>query len=468
MRTGLFAAWRGRLSHDGGDAVSGTGGDEMRSDAAQTPATARTPGAVAFWIAVALIGLGAGVGAAGFSKLLFAVQALAWPSPSGDLIDAGATAGLARHVGVLLAAGVLVSAVHYALSRLPVAGGVEITSAIWFHAGRLPALAATIGALLSAVTVAMGVSLGREGAPKQAGAVVANAVCDRFRLGDAQRRLLVACGAGAGMAAIYDVPLGGALFALEVMGGVTSLRLALPALAACGLATVVASAVVATGPLYRFDGTAGPSAFVWAVLAGPLIGVASAMFVRMIGHADRLRPRGAARFYAPPLVFGAFGALTYWFPQLLGNGQDLAQLAIGGALSPPSAALLAVLKTLAIFMCFASGGAGGLFTPTLTVGALIGMTLGAAWTALWPGEAMGVYAVLGAGAALAATTQGPISAMVLVMELVGRGDSLGAPMLIAVVTATLTARAIDDRSIYDARLTDAHLAMRRKGREAPL
>jgi len=94
-------------------------------------------------------------------------------------------------------------------------------------------------AVLSVIVVGMGVSLGREGAPKQAGSVIANLLSDKASLSDEQRRLLVACGAGAGMGAAYGVPLGGALFALEVMRGVLALRYVLPALFASVVATAV-------------------------------------------------------------------------------------------------------------------------------------------------------------------------------------------------------------------------------------
>jgi CIC family chloride channel protein len=116
------------------------------------------------------------------------------------------------------------------------ANGIDITAAIWFYAGRLRTLGS---AVLSVVIVGMGAALGREGAPKQAGAVIANTMSDRVRLSDDQRWLLVACGAGAGMAAAYGVPLGGALFALEVLHGALALRFVLPAL----LTTLVATSV---------------------------------------------------------------------------------------------------------------------------------------------------------------------------------------------------------------------------------
>ena len=112
---------------------------------------------------------------------------------------------------------------------------------------------------------------------------------------------------------------------------------------------------------------------------------------------------------------------------------------------------------LATLMCLGSGGPGGLFTPSLALGALLGGVLGNAWDWGWPGAPPGRFAVLGAAAVLAATTHGPISSIVLIMELTGRDRSFMLPLLIVVVTATVVARTLDPRSIYDARLSDHEL-----------
>jgi H+/Cl- antiporter ClcA len=108
---------------------------------------------------------------------------------------------------------------------------------------------------------------------------------------------------------------------------------------------------------------------------------------------------------------------------------------------------------LSTILCLGSGVPGGLFTPSLALGALLGGVLGLAWSWIWPGVPPGLYAVVGAAAVLAATTHGPISAVVLVMELTGRDRSLVLPLLVAVVMATVVARTLDPRSIYDARFT---------------
>jgi H+/Cl- antiporter ClcA len=126
-----------------------------------------------------------------------------------------------------------------------------------------------------------------------------------------------------------------------------------------------------------------------------------------------------------------------------------------------------LLKPLATLLCLGSGAPGGLFTPSLALGALLGGVLGIPWSYIWPGDSSGVFAVLAAGALLGATTQGPISAVVLMMELTGYARAFIFPMLIIVVIATLVARTIESRSIYDARLSDAEVLKRRRLRDPP-
>jgi len=430
------------------------------------PATLAQPGAARFWSAVILIGVGAGVSAAALSVVLSAVQSWVWPSANGNIVEAAAHADIWRHIFALTGAGLVTGIGQLLLVHLSSGNSIEITSAIWFSAGRLPALRTLGSALLSVVIVGMGASLGREGAPKQAGAVIANTLSDRLGFSDEQRKLLVACGAGAGMAAVYDVPLGGALFALEVLRGVLALRLVLPALTASTIATIVAWVVIPSAPTYHLTlEPSFPSLMVWALLAGPIIGVASVGYVVAIAWADRSRPEGWMRLAAPILAFAGLGLASIAFPQLLGNGKELAQLAFDGELAPTLLLALLVLKPAATFICFGSGGPGGLFTPSLTFGALLGSVLGYGWSWIWPGTPLGLFAIVGAGALVAATTQGPISAIVLMIELTGQDRTFIVPMLVTVFVATAVARTIDQRSIYDARLTDAQLAERQRLRE---
>jgi CIC family chloride channel protein len=431
------------------------------------PATLTQPGASAFWLAVLLTGLGAGMAGAALTYLSELVQHLMWPA-SGDLIDAAEQAGPWRHVLALFAAGLLIGSAQLIMLRLASGNAIDITQAIWFTAGRLPTLRSLVSAILSVIIVGMGASLGREGAPKQVGAVMANVLADRAALSDEQRRLLVACGAGAGMAAAYGVPLGGALFALEVLRGILALRLVLPALLASLIATAVSWVVLPDAPTYpipAFGNSTG--AALWALLAGPIAGVVSVGYVRAIAWADHNKPKDIWRLAAPILVLGLLGVVSIWLPQLLGNGKDIVALTFKGQITVFLLLILLMLKPAITIFCVGCGAPGGLFTPSLALGALLGSVLGAAWSWLWPGLPPGLFAVIGAAAVLAATTQGPVSSVVLIMELTGRDRSFIVPLILAVVIATLVSRTVEQRSIYDARLTDEQVAARMRFREPP-
>jgi H+/Cl- antiporter ClcA len=430
------------------------------------PSRLSQPGAARFWVAVVLTGIGAGVGAVVLTELLQFVQRAVWPGNGVDLVAAVEKASWSRHIVVLLAAGVLTGVGQIALGRLTSGNGIDITEAITFRGGRLPALRTLGSAILSIVVVGMGASLGREGAPKQTGAVLANAISDRARLSDDERRLLVACGAGAGMAAAYGVPLGGALFALEVLRGTLALRLVLPAIVAAAAATVVSWTVLPDAPTYVIPPyPSSLSIGIWAILAGPIAGLVSVVFVRLIAWADRNKPKNRGRIVAPAIALGVVGGLSIVWPNLLGNGREISQSVFVGDVAVPLLMVLFLLRPAVTILCVRSGTPGGLFTPTLTVGALLGALLGHAWTALWPGAPLGLFAVLGAAAMLSATTQGPVSTIVLMIELTGRDRSLIVPLLLAVGTATLVARSIEPRSIYDARLNDEQVAERQRMRE---
>src|SRR6202522_2426533 len=245
------------------------------------PSTLARSGAARFWLAVLLTGIATGIGAAVLTRVLEVVQHFMWNGAGTDLLDATEHANPWRHILVLLGAGLVTGAGQIVLKHLSSGNGIDTTAAIWFHAGRLPAWRTLGSAFLWVVIGGMGAALGREGAPKQAGAVMANFFSDKARLSDEQRRLLVACGSGAGMAAAYGVPLGGALFALEVMRGVLALRYVLPALFASVVATAVSWLVLPDAPTYLIPSYANSASIAtWALLAGPIAGVVSVGYVR--------------------------------------------------------------------------------------------------------------------------------------------------------------------------------------------
>ncbi|MGC9199409.1 MAG: chloride channel protein [Acidobacteriaceae bacterium] len=433
------------------------------------PTTLASPGAMRFWLAVCLVGVTTGLGAAALTRLLEVVQRLVWHGSGTNILAAARAAAAPRHIVVLLAAAVLIGVGQLVLRRLSSGNGIDTTAAIWFHAGRMPAWRTLGSAVLSIFAVAMGASMGREGAPKQAGAVFANLFSDTGRLSDEQRQLLVACGAGAGMGAAYGVPLGGAVFALEVMRGKLALRYVLPALLASLIATGVSWLALPNAPTYIIPSfPLSASVLVWAVVAAPILAFTSIVYIRLVRWADKGKPSGWQRLIAPAVVLGLLGVVSIQYPELLGNGKDLSQLLFASPVGLGLVMALLVLKPLATVMCMRSGVPGGLFTPSLTFGALLGAALGHAWLGLWPGAPVGLFALLGAGAVLSATTQGPISAVVLVVELTGRDRSFILPLLLIATLSALIARSVEPRSIYDARLSNEEIASRQKLREQEL
>lgn len=433
---------------------------------AAIPSSLQHPAAVKFWAAIIGTGILVGAGAGLLTQLLEVVQRFVWGGSGTDLLAAATHVPWATHILALVGAGALTGVGQIVLRRLSSGNGIDTTAAIWFYAGRLPALRTLGSAVLSVIIVGMGASLGREGAPKQFGAVFANFFADKTRLSDEQRRLLVACGAGAGMAAAYGVPLGGALFSMEVLRGALALRYVLPALVTSVVATAVAWTILPDARTYVIPAyTSSLSVIIWALLAGPLAGLFSVGYVRVVTWAERNKPQNWRRVVIPITGLGLLGLVSTRFPQILGNGRDISQLAFVDQVPISLLLVMVVLKPLATILCVRCGAPGGLFTPSLTAGAMFGGVLGYAWAWLWPGTPVGLCAVLGAGAVLAATTQGPISTVVLLMEMTGRDRSFILPLLLAVSTATLVARSIEPRSIYDARLTDEEIRTRQRLRE---
>jgi H+/Cl- antiporter ClcA len=407
-----------------------------------------------FWITVAVLGTVTGAVAAGFAELLRLVEHLAYGYDKGPFLDGVAASVGWRHFAALMLAAALVIGGRLLLGLARAPGATEVSESLWLSEGRLPLVSSFVRGTLAIVTVGLGSSLGRESAPQLGGAALASAVAEFEQLPIWQRRLLVASGAGAGFAAIYNVPLGGALFALEVLLGTVSLPLVLPALVMSVTATAVAWIPLGTHPTYLLPHYAlhPGQQLVWALLAGPVIGFAAIGWVRMVKLSVRLRPRRWGRFVAPVIVFAALAAVSLQYPQLLGNGKGVVQVEALGGYSFGLLVVLLALKPLATTACLGAGSPGGLFTPTLTVGVLLAGVLGTIWSHIWGGAAIGSYAVIGGAAFLAAAMQGPLSGMVLMLELTRNFDSLMAPTLLAVAEATVIARKLGAPSIYSARL----------------
>jgi H+/Cl- antiporter ClcA len=409
-----------------------------------------------FWFFVGLTGVAAGLFGVLMMLVLRVVQTLAFGAGHGSFQAAVTQASSTRRLTVLGLAGLLGGIGWYLLRRLTPRESTHVDDELWTGRAVLSFRRSLGTSVLSEVVVGAGASLGREAAPKLLGAAAASVLARWRGLSVGQRRLLVACGGGAGMAAVYNVPLGGALITAELLYGRLVLPVILPALACSGIATAVAWIYLPISPTYTnvpsYPVTV--SHVVFAVLAGPAIGVISVGFIRLIGQVSYRQVHGRWLTVAPALAFSLLGLVAIPFPELLGNGQDMAQDAFVSAAgySLTTAAALAVLKPLATALCLGSGASGGLFTPTLATGSVLGAVLGGGWVHLWPGAPVGSFALIGAAAMVGAAMQTPLAALVLVVELTRSADTLIVPMVIATMLATGVSRHLDGYSIYSSRL----------------
>jgi len=299
--------------------------------------------------------------------------------------------------------------------------------------GRMPFWATLTHAILQIVTVGLGSPLGREVAPRELGAALATKVCARAHLTPECTQIMIACGAGAGLAAVYNVPLGGTLFTLEVLLGTFSLPASVAALATCVIATLVARLGLGNGLQYSVPPLAiSPSVIVWSLLVGPVVGAAAYLFVRVTEAGRARAPKDWRLAVWCSLVFPIMGLLAIPFPQLLGNGKGLAQAGFDSEVGLTLAATLLLLRVIVLVASLRAGAEGGLLTPGLSLGALIGIILGSFWNHVWPTAFTADFAIVGGAAFLASSMKMPLTAIVLTVEFTGIGQQFLIPLSLAV------------------------------------
>lgn len=431
-----------------------------------------------FFLLIGVIGVLAGTLGVAVHALIDVVLAALWRSPE-SLLAAAQSSPWWLVVAIPAFGGLLVGVIFW-LGRTPVGGGgtAMLIEAVAVAGGRVPSRPVLVHALAAIVTVGSGGSLGREGPMIRLGAMISSWMGERLGLPPYRLKILVGCGAAAGLAAAYNIPIGGTLFAMEVILGNFALEIFGPIVASSVISTLIARAFAGNTPLYAAPGYSLTSG--WELLAYAGLGLlgagASVLFV--------LGVRAGRRFFTrlsfipevlhPLLGMALLGALALQVPHVLGGGYDTINLALAGELRPPPALGLpdsfasvlllglAAAKLLATALTAGSGGSGGLFTPSLFFGAMVGGAYGSWVHELWPGVASpyGAYAAVGMAAVAAGTSHAPISAILILFEFTGNYELI-LPLMVASILASTVSRRLRPYSMHTE-------SLRRKGVELPL
>jgi len=329
----------------------------------------------------------------------------------------------------------------------------DYMEAIVLGDGRIPVAQTLARSVSSLASIASGGSIGREGSMVQLSALCTSLLGRFFKFPIERLRLLVACGAAAGLTAAYNAPIAGAFFVAEIVLGSIAMESVGPIIVAAVVANIVMRGLPGYQPVYEmpfFPDVAGPEVLLFALL-GVLLGASAALFLRGLSASRAVF--GKLPIALPwRLALGGLvvGIVSVPMPEVWGNGYSVVNSVLHVAW--PWKLMVAVLaaKALATLATAGSGAVGGVFTPALFFGCLIGALFGTAAQALWPGATAEpfAYAIVGMGAFLAGATQAPLMAILMIFEMT-LSYQVMLPLMAASVVAYFVARSANAGSMYE-------------------
>ena len=415
-----------------------------------------------------IVGIGTGLGAVAFRYLIQGVEWLGYDwFPS-------ITAGWGKAYVILIPAigGLIVGPLVYFFAREAKGHGVpEVMEAVALRGGRIRPIVAIVKSFASAISIGSGGSVGREGPIVQIGSALGSSLGQKLSLSDDRIRNLVACGAAGGIAATFNAPIAGVVFALEIILGEFSVKYFSSVVVSAVTASVIGRAVFGNVSAFHIPVDYGINSL-WEFAFYPMLGITAAIvgvfFVRLLYWSEDMFEKWKQ---IPEWVQPAIGgimlgilALSYpmltgisWdrMPQIYNVGYDVIESALANQLALGTVLTLLVLKMIATSLTLGSGGSGGVFAPGLFMGAMFGTAFELFVNSLFPGIAAppGAYALVGMAALFAATAHAPLTAVLILFELTG-DYKIMLPLMLTVVIATLVAqKLLKGESIYTLKLT---------------
>jgi CIC family chloride channel protein len=346
-------------------------------------------------------------------------------------------------------------------------GVPEVMDAIFYREGRIRPVVAAIKSLASSLSIGTGAAVGREGPIIQIGASLGSTAGQWIHMETWQRITLVAAGAGAGIAATFNTPLGGVMFAVELMMPEVSVRTFLPVALATGTATFIGRSFL--GRLPAFQVPLNPSlasapisleALLLSALLGAICGIAATAFIRGLHTAERLFERVRNPYLRHAIGMAGVGLMMYAF--LLGSGRyrvdgvgyaTIQDILLGGLVGGPFLALLFASKLTATSLSLGSGSSGGIFSPSLFMGAAIGGAFGAFAHQLLglPDVTVPAFAMIGMAAMVGGGTGAAMTAIMMIFEMT-RDYEIVVPLIVAVALSIGVRRLLSAENIYTIKL----------------
>nr|WP_233252449.1 chloride channel protein [Maritimibacter sp. 55A14] len=430
----------------------------------------RGPGKVQFWIIALLIGIAAGFAALGFRKGIAGLQTLIYGTD--DVMLASHLDTLPWYVvlAVPVAGGLAVGIILHVFTANRTARGVaDVIDGAAMREGRVEVKEGLASALASLVTLSTGGSTGREGPVVHLAGVISTWVSDRIHADAINGRDLLGCAVAAAVSASFNAPIAGALFALEVVLRHFAVHAFAPIVIASVAGTVVSRLEFGNVTEFRLPDESVLGFYVELpafLLLGLVCGLVAVVLMRGVFWAEDIgnefqRATGMPAWLRPALAGLILGGVAIWFPHIIGVGYETTSHALTGELLLWNAVVFAAVKVFAVAVTMAGRMGGGMFSPSLMVGALTGLAFGLVATAVFPtvSGSQTLYALAGMGAVAAAVLGAPISTTLIVFELTGDWQT-GLAVMVSVSLSTALASRMVDRSFFLTQLErrNRHLA----------
>ena len=403
-----------------------------------------------------IVGLAAGFGAVGFRHLINFFQTLAYGGEN-DLLELVVHLPWYYRVAVPAIGGLIVGPLVYFFAREAKGHGVpEVMESVALKGGVIRKRVVVVKSLASAISISTGGSVGREGPIVQIGSAIGSVLGQFMKVSADRMRTLVGCGAAAGIAATFNAPIAGSMFALEVILGDFGLATFSPIVISSVVATAISRAYLGDIPAFIVPAYELVSA--WELPMYLILGIFCAavgvMFTKTLYRIEDLFDGIKFPEYLKGIIGGLIlGVASLIFPQILGVGYGAIDLALMQKMAWWLLLVLVVVKILATSITIGSGGSGGIFAPSLFLGAMAGGFFGVIVNQLFPNitASPGAYSIVGMGAVVSATTHGPLAAILILFEMTGDYKII-LPLMLACIIATIASGQFLRDSIYTLKL----------------